>query len=437
MEKQLLLLSSGEETVSYVRKTLEPLKYCITVKNKLSSGLKAMNGRELVLLDMPNNLHALREIKSYCPEATVLVAAGPEQAQLALDDGAYHFLKKPIKPHELKSAVRHAAQSIFMRSKLDQMKGLGPPRLIMGMGETMRKVLRQIERAAAKDVAVLVVGEQGSGKMLVAETIHRMSSRRIGAFIVANKHKNEKIGNIIVDREKTDPLIAAEGGVLVINNLHRYPEDDMGRLSEQMKHGMLLPGGAKADVRVVATSEVYKKGWPLSGRFRSIIHMPPLRERKGDIPLIADHFVSETAGLFGDEGKIISDEAMKTLVSHDWPGNVSELKNTVRRAYLLCRGHVIEPCHISTDDGSTYCSIKDFFEAKLSKYIKELVSVGNSGLHTSVMGEVEKTLIELVLRETDGNQVRASNALGITRTTLRTKIRNYGLNGSSQKKRRP
>ncbi len=431
MEKQLLLLSSGEETVSHVRKTLEPLKYRITVKNRLSTGLRAMNGRELVLLDMPDSVHALREIKSYCPEATVLVAAGSEQAQLALDDGAYHFLKKPIRAHELKSAVRNAAQSISMRNKLDQMKGFGPPRLIMGMGESMRKVLKQVERAAAKDVAVLVVGERGSGKMLVAETIHRMSSRRLGAFIVTNKRESG-----ITDGERTDDLIAAEGGVLVIKDLHRYPEDEKGRLSEQMKNGMQLPGGAKADVRVVATTEVYKKGWPLSGRFRSIIHMPPLRERKGDIPLIARHFVSETAGLFGDEGKAISREAMKTLVSHDWPGNVSEMKNTVRRAYLLSRDRVIEPCHISTDDGSTYCSIKDFFDAKLSKYIKELVSVGNSGLHTSVMGEVEKTLIELVLRETGGNQVRAANALGITRTTLRTKIRNYGLNGSPQDKKR-
>ena len=425
MEKQLLLLSSGEETVSHVRKALEPLKYRITVESKLSSGLKAMNGRELVLLDMPDNVHALREIKSYCPEATVLVAAEPEQAMLALDDGAYHFLKKPIRPHELKNAVKNAAQSISMRSKLDQMKGFGPPKLVMGMGEAMRKVLKQIQRTAAKDIPVLVVGEQGSGKMLFAKTIHRMSSRRLGAFLVANKREDDLIGNI---SERLETLIAADGGIIVIKDLHMYPPEEQKKLAHQMKNGMLLPGGEKADVRVVATTESYKKGWPLSGRFRSIISIPPLRQRKEDIPLMAEHFISETAELFGDEEKVISGEAMETLKSHSWPANVSELKNTVRRAYLLCRGQIIEPCHISTDDGSTYCSIKDFFEAKLSKYIKELVRVGNSGLHTSVMEEVEKTLIELVLRETKSNQVRASKALGITRTTLRTKIRNYGLN---------
>ncbi len=424
----MLLLSSGEETVSHVRKTLEPLKYRITVKNKLSSGLKAMNGRELVLLDMPDSVHALREIKSYCPEATVLVAADPEQAMLALDDGAYHFLKKPIRPHELKSAVKNALQSISLRNKLDQLKGFGPNKLVMGMGVAMRKVLKQVERSAAKDIPVLVVGEQGSGKMLVAETIHRMSSRRLGGFLVTNKHEGDLIENI---SEKLETLVAAEGGIIVIKDLHRYSAEEQKKLASLMKNGMPRTGGEKADVRIVATTESYKKGWPLSGHFRTIINIPPLRQRKDDIPLIAEHFISETAELFGDEGKAFSGEAMEALRNHRWPANVSELKNTVRRAYVLSRGQIIEPCHISTDDGSTYCSIKDFFEAKLSKYIKELVRGGNSGLHTSVMEEVEKTLIELVLKETKGNQVRSSKALGITRTTLRTKIRNYGLNRTS------
>ncbi|HEB01808.1 MAG TPA: sigma-54-dependent Fis family transcriptional regulator [Nitrospirae bacterium] len=437
MEKQLLLLSSGEETVSHVRKTLEPLKYRITVKNKLSAGLKAMTGSELVLLDMPDSVKALREIKSYCPEATVLVAAEPDQANLALDDGAYHFLKKPIRAHELRSVVKNAQQSISMRSKLDHLRGFGPPKLILGMGASIKNVIRQIKRAASKDISVLIVGENGSGKMLVADAIHRMSARRLETFFVASECSGGGLFEALVgDKKIPGGLLAAEGGIIVYKDLHGLSVDEQKKVAEHMKNGLPLPGDSKADVRVLATTESYKKGWPFSGRFRSIIHLPALRERKEDIAPLAGNFIKETAELLNGDEKTLSSEALKALKGHNWPGNVGELKNTVRRAYLLCRDKVIEPCHISTEDGSTYCTIKDFFDAKLTKYIRELVKVGKSGLYGTVMDEVEKTLIELVLRETGGNQVKTSNTLGITRTTLRTKMRNYGLNGSGSSRKK-
>jgi DNA-binding protein Fis len=106
---------------------------------------------------------------------------------------------------------------------------------------------------------------------------------------------------------------------------------------------------------------------------------------------------------------------------------VGELKATIRRACLLSRGDIIEPNHITHDDGTVYSSVKDFLEAKLSRFIKGMVKLERSGLHESVMNEVEKALIEIVLEETGGNQLRTASVLGITRTTLRTKIKNYGV----------
>jgi DNA-binding NtrC family response regulator len=393
-----------------------------------------MSGNELVLLDMPNSVEALREIKSYCPDATVLVAADPEQASLAFDDGAYHFLKKPIKSHELKSAVNNALQSISMRTKLEQLKSFGIPKHIIGAGKTMKEVIRQIERTAARDVPVLIVGEQGTGKMVVADTIHRMSSRRLGKLVFEDCSNKKVIERLQGNNDAQSSIASADGGIVVLKDLHRQDADGQSCIAEHIKNGLPTFDGMSTDVRVMATTANYSKGWPLSGHFRSIINLPPLRQRKEDILALANQFALGAATLLGGKRKEFSPEAIKTLKALDWPGNISELKSTVQRAYLLCRDTVIEPCHISTDDGSTFCSIKDFLDAKLSKHVKNIIRVGDTGLYASVMDEVEKTLIDLVLKETGGNQVKASNALGITRTTLRTKIKNYGLNGSSKGK---
>jgi DNA-binding NtrC family response regulator len=271
--------------------------------------------------------------------------------------------------------------------------------------------------------------------MLVAEAIHKMSARKHGPYHTAGEYNNDILGDVFGDEKAPGLVFGAEGGTLLVKALHRLEHGEKEELASFLKRGMPGPEGTRTDTRVIASTEPYKKGWPFSGCFRTILNLPPLRERREDIKPLAEHFLQESVQMFATEAKGFSPDALKALKAHKWPGNVGELKNAVRRACLLSRGDLIEPQHITTD-GTTFCTIKDFLETKLTRYIKDLIRLEESGLHKTVMSEVEKSLIELVLKETGGNQVKAAKTMGITRTTLRSKIKSFGLNGHPQKRKK-
>jgi DNA-binding NtrC family response regulator len=190
----------------------------------------------------------------------------------------------------------------------------------------------------------------------------------------------------------------------------------------------------KADVRVICSLNGTALAPGLLATFPSVLKLPPLRERPEDVLPLAEQFLSEAAGVFNTGPKGLSKEAVKALQKHQWPGNVGELKTAMARACLVSRGPVVEARHLALEEGSPYYSVREFLEEKLKRYLKDVARLGNAGLYDTVLSEVEKSLIELVLEETGGNQLRAAAALGINRTTLRTKARAYRI---KQKKARP
>ena len=168
MERHLILLSSAQDTVAQVRGVLEPLKYKITVKNRLSSGLNAIAGEELVLLDLPDGVGALKEIKSYCPEATVLVTADRKDVGQAMNEGAYLCLEKPLEPSSIRAAVRNATDSIALKGEVERLSNNSGPRLVLGASEKTQRALGRIKDVAPKTPALLIKGERGTGNVLIA-----------------------------------------------------------------------------------------------------------------------------------------------------------------------------------------------------------------------------------------------------------------------------
>ncbi len=196
-----------------------------------------------------------------------------------------------------------------------------------------------------------------------------------------------------------------------------------------MKEKRFTPvGGAEAlrvDVRVVCAAEDLDKKDPLFKCFSTRISIPPLRERTEDIVPLAEYFAKSACLAHGTGHKRLSRDAKKYLTGHAWPGNTGELKNAVVKACLLAREPLIERRHLASGDGSAYCSVREFLDDKLNGYISGMAKLENSCLYETVTSEFEKALLELVLKETGGNQLKASKILGLNRNTMRSKIKLY------------
>ena len=320
-----------------------------------------------------------------------------------------------------------------------------PPQ-IMGSSSKILKVFREIKKTAQKNSALLISGEAGTYKELVAKAIHYNSQRKNGPFVVVDLSSTPRdlAGSEIFgcennaeqdpNKEKIGKMDEAEGGTIFLNDITETDMSFQQKLSHFLKkEDGLDEKGSHPDIRVICSTTNNLKDCAANGQFQealysilSAIHIkvPPLRERKEDILQLGRYFLQETVKKFETGQKEFSKDARDFLVKHDWPGNIRELESTIRKAVIVSNKPVIGKKDLLIDDVGSY-SIKDFLEEKLRKYLKEMTKLGNCHLYETVMSEVEKSLITIVLKETEGNQLKASKTLGINRNTLRSKIKEY------------
>jgi len=323
-----------------------------------------------------------------------------------------------------------------------------PPQ-IMGKSPKMLKVFRNIGRIAIKDLAVLISGESGTYKELVAKAIHYDSLRLNGPFVAVSF---VSIPNDLIEAElfgyeegastgatekRTGKIEEASRGTLFLDEISEMDLKLQAKLLHFIREKEFIPFNSnnsfKADVRIIAATnkdlkEAVANGKFIEDLFNSFNHLhiklPPLRERKEDILPLAKHFLKEAIRKYETEPKELSKDAKDFLTRYDWPGNVRELENTIKRATVLSRGAVIEKKDLLLEDIGSY-SIKEFLEEKLRRYLKEMTKLENCYLYETVLSEVESSLITIVLKETGGNQLKAAKTLGINRNTLRAKIKEY------------
>ena len=324
---------------------------------------------------------------------------------------------------------------------------INPPQ-IMGKSPRIVRIFEQVKKAASQEMPVLISGESGTYKELVARIIHDNSPRNKGPFVAMNLASipSDLLENAVIGYppltaaegcgQQSGKIFEANGGTLFIEEISRADailRDKLTLLVRDRAIPLNDHDVVRSDVRIICTSSgniggPLKKGHPLYDLFkgsRSVhVRIPPLRERKEDILPLARYFMDESAGKFDTGRRELSRDAEEYLLKYEWPGNLRELENMMRKATILSRGPLLEKRDLlMADIGS--CSIKEFLEEKLKRYLQEMMKLESCNVYDTVLSEVERSLIAIVLQETKGNQLKTARTLGINRNTLRSKIKSY------------
>jgi len=380
----------------------------------------------------------------------------------ATGQGAFEYLPKPFDLNELTRAV---SEAISVRSSspvpADEADAPGEELPLIGRSPQMQEVYRTIARVVGNDLNILVLGESGTGKELVAEAIHNLGPRRAAPFVAINMAAipRELIEAELFGYEKgafTGALTRsagkfeqAEGGTLFLDEIGDMPMDAQTRLLRVLQSGEVTTVGGtrpvRVNVRIIAATNQDLGALIAEGRFREDlfyrlnvvpIRLPALRERAGDVPLLARHFLDQAASE-GLPRKSLSNEAALLLERHDWPGNVRELQNLMKRLTVLTRDKEIQVQHLRQVltiaeplAGHTTAGDVDLRDAA-RRWAREQLAVGGSAmpneLHDRLLAVIEPVLLGETLAAVDGNQIRAAAALGMNRNTLRKKLNHYDI----------
>ena len=446
-----VLVVDDEENLRLVLRTL--LKRHGYEVETASSGEEALGlvdafGPDVILTDvrMPKmgGLDLLGTLKAKGNEATVIVMSAygnTDRAIEAMKAGAYDYVQKPFKPDEVVLTLRKAEERESLRREnralRDEIRKENKFEDILAKSQKMTDIFRTISKIADYKTTVLVTGESGVGKELIARAIHRRSSRRGGPFVAVNcgaipenlleselfGHKKGAFTDAIHDRRglfeeaTTGSLFLDEIGELPLGlqvKLLRVLEDEkIRRLGETRD--------VQVDVRIITATHRDLMAETKAGRFREDlfyrlnvlpIHCPPLRDRREDVPLLIDHFVARNNARLGTSIRGLDTEARRLLYEYSWPGNVRELENTIERAMVLCEGDVIIP----TDLPERIREARDPVQMQLAS--------GELSVKKT-MRIIEEILIRRALQKTKGNRTRAAEVLEISHRALLYKIKDY------------
>ena len=391
-------------------------------------------------------LERLRKNGSEIPVIMVTAHATASVGIRAMHSGAYDYVVKPFEVDEVMVLVDRLFEHQALASKVKTLEAGGftdSRDRIVGQGPAMQQIYKTVGRVAASDATVLITGETGTGKDLVANVIHASSSRRTGPMVSVNcaALPDTLLESELFGHEKgayTGAMTQRKGRFELANNGSIFL-DEVGELSHTAQRKLLRVlqigefervGGTatvKVNVRVITATnrdlqeEVDRNNFreDLFYRLNVItVHMPPLRERKEDIPLLVEHFLDKYRYTLASPPTRISEEAMDRLMGYDWPGNVRQLENEIQRAVVLSQGKVITSQLLSLEPGRTSSQVD------LADRVRKGVPMAD------VMQDVELMLVSEALRQCDGDRQEAAQRLGVTMTALQSKIKQFKLNGA-------
>jgi two-component system, NtrC family, response regulator HydG len=405
---------------------------------------------DLVLMDIRmvkvSGIEALSEIKAYNPAIPIIMMtayASVDTAVETLKKGAYDYLTKPLDFDELRFAMERAMDHSQLKQEnrllRESLGGRFDRRNIIGRSGPMAELLETVAQVAPSLATILIVGESGTGKELIAGAIHHNSHRKEGPLVKMNcaavtetlleseLFGHEKGAFTGAYKRKEGRFVQADGGTLFLDEVSEMSLGMQAKLLRVLQEMEITRVGGeeplKVDVRLVAATNKDLMQEIEAGRFREdlfyrlnvvTLRIPPLRERHEDIPLLAQHFLTQFAQKNQKKVKGFTPQAMDRLLKYDWPGNVRELMNAVERAVVLSR--------------SDYLGDEEFvlvFRNKPEEERSEQVEV--KGPANLLLEEVEKTTILNTLDAAGGNKSETARRLGITRRTLHKKLKKYGL----------
>jgi DNA-binding NtrC family response regulator len=416
-----------------------------------------MHLSDMLGLDM---LRRLRELDARSPVVFITGRSTTDTAIEAMKLGAYEYLLKPLELSVLRQVVERAldisrlmhvpavlASGDDVDDRADAIVGVCPP---------MQAVYKAIGRVAAQDVTVLIGGESGTGKELVARALYQHSRRAKGPFLPINcaaipeqlleseLFGHEKGAFTGADRRRIGKFEQCSGGTLFLDEVGTMSPMTQSKLLRVLQEQTFERLGGnetiRTDVRVLAATNTDLQAAVAAGRFRLdlffrlsvfTIHLPPLRERGDDLKLLIDHYLRRFNRELGKEVQSVAPEVLELLRRYSWPGNVRELQSVLKQALLQTTGPVLSVEFLPASVTGASLHGRDEGESPrevgLEQFIVDRLQAGSQELYAEALERLERMLVTRVLRHTNGNQLQAAKILGITRGSLRTKIRDLGI----------
>ena len=454
-KEKILVLDDEPHILDLIQMRLESQGYEVITA---ATGEEALAKARTTVVDMavmdlmlgagPDGIQVMEQLLLINPHVPVIILTAHgtiTNAVEAMSRGAYCYLTKPYKPEELTLHVKNALEKRRLTSEIATLKHMLAERSqeknIIAHSPRMREIIRQVQQAAQTDATIAVYGESGTGKELIAEIIHLRSKRSTGPFVPVNCGalpegllENELFGHMrgaYTDaRESRMGLFAqAEKGTIFLDEIGNTSPALQVKLLRVLQERELRPLGGdraiKVDVRVIVASNKDLQKAVERGEFRDDlfyrvhvipIYLPPLRERREDIPLLADHFLKQFNKSVGKEIKGFTPSAIQRMMLYHWPGNIRELKNTIERAVVLSMHDVID-----VPDLIPLASMQEAAAAATT------AAPGLSVTYEDAKQDFEKSYLEHLLRQTQGNVTNAAKIADRYRGDLYRLMKKYGL----------
>jgi DNA-binding NtrC family response regulator len=448
--RRVLVVDDESVVRTGIAQALERLGFEVRLAQTGAEGLDVMATwpAAIVLLDVRlpdmDGLEVLQRLSQDHPDTVVIMITGYpniEDAVASIKQGALDYLVKPFHLNHLESLVTKAQETMHHRVAAqpmpDEEQTASSLEALVGKSPAMQTVFGKIKRAAPSDSTVLLTGESGTGKELVARAIHQLSPRRTEEFVpvdcsalVETLLESELFGHVKgsftgAHQTKHGLFELANHGTFFFDEIANLSLNIQAKLLRVIQEREFMQVGSqkrlKLDIRIIASSNRDLREAIKAGDFREDlfyrlsvipIHLPPLRERTGDIPLLVDHFIRKYNQKSKRQVKGVSAASMKMLTLYPWPGNVRELEHTIERILILEDGDLIQPEHLPSFISGRQGDFQVFSDGELT------------------LEELERRYLQFILRRTKGNQSEAARLLGINRKTLGQKIQKYNLRTS-------
>jgi len=448
-EEPVILVTEDDENMRrLIANVLDPLGEIICARDaNEAKELFEQNDVAVVVTDLrmpgPDGLAMLAYAKRANPASQVVLVTGYATVDSAIDafkSGAFDYIRKPFENVELHCTVERALEHFRLSQENRRLRAQNriytEGGKLIGQSQAMKRVQKTIDAAAAYDCSVLITGESGCGKEVVARQIHFQSQRRDREFVAINCaaipedlieselfgfHKGAFTG---ADRNKNGLFDAANGGTLFLDEINNASASLQAKLLRVLQDGSFYPTGAteprQVDVRVISASNREMGELLTSGDFREDLYyrlmvmevpIPPLRERRDDIPVLGYFFLNKFSRQYDKSVQGLSTEVLAAMLRHNWPGNVRELEHLVQRMVILSEGEKVEP---------------DLLPPSLAK-TPDSETDDTSTIPPQRLEDLETWFIRKTLRETQGDRGLAAEILGIDKSTLWRKIKRHGL----------
>jgi two-component system response regulator AtoC len=467
---QLLLVDDDPDLIlAQINRAFGASQHRIDVARTGAEGIRRVAERapDVVLLDLrlPDQsglevYQQIRRLDARIPVIFVTMAKAADAAIEAMKQGAYDYLFKPLDLIQLRRVVGEALE-VAQRMREPALIAETSPDpdvdgAIVGSCPAMREVYKAIGRVAAQNVPVLITGESGTGKELVARAIYQHGPRARAPFLALNcaaipenlleseLFGHEKGAFTGAERRRIGKFEQCSGGTLFLDEIGDMPLAAQAKVLRLLQEQAFERVGGnetvRTDVRLIAATHRDLEAWSAEGKFRPdlyyrlgvfTIHLPPLRQRGDDLPLLVHHYVRRFNRELSRDVREVTLEAMERLCTYPWPGNIRELQSVLKQALLCATGPVLVPAFLPESLGGSrttpVATAGDEGVFRVEPFLRHRMEAGSKEIYQEAHQHLDRLLLPLVLGWTDGNKLRAARMLGITRKTLRLRLRTLGL----------